>query len=364
MNRCLLSPRNTKPSRLLITRSALAKHEQMLYDEDPWAAHVDYQSGELRGTHMLTAIMGGKYNYSDCVQISRTASQRLSCYRRLNQSIVDTHPIEVLVGEGSEVDPDDPVMIVTGGATDSNGRPTNRLVRTRNLPTKAVVREVKRTQTHILGEPAERVRIKYECVYLMSDGDKLTTRHGNKGVAKVVADREMPQTPDGKTVDVLIHPFSFIGRRPHGALREMMLNEMALQQGQPVRLAHFSHQLSMRELYELGFGKKTQLSLKGWELPLKTFVGYLYFLRLDMHAREQVSSCGLIKPKNFHGLNPDAGKVSGQRINLGTATVMHAKGLKETHRMLHIDNVERGAIRMVEDYMSVLAYKGQHRPQH
>jgi ribosomal protein L35AE/L33A len=295
------------------------------------------------------------------VQISQSASQRLSCHRYLNQSIVDTHSIEVLVNEGSEVDPDDPVMIVLNGAVDANGNPTNRLIRTRNLPTKATVKDVKRTQTHILGEPAERVRIKYECVYTMTDGDKLTTRHGNKGVVKVVADREMPDLPDGRTVEVLIHPFSFIGRRPHGALREMMLNEMATRQGQPIRVKHFSDWPSMRDLVSLGFGKKTQLTLKGWELPLKTFVGQLYFLRLDMHAREQVSSCGLIKPKNFHGLNPDAGKVSGQRINLGMATVMHAKGLKETHRMLHIDNIERGAIRMVEDYMSVLAFKGQRR---
>jgi hypothetical protein len=117
----------------------------------------------------------------------------------------------------------------------------------------------------------------------------------------------------------------------------------------------------MADLTERGLGKKMPVDLRGRRLTHEVFAGYAYWMRLDMHARENIGVTGNTKPLNFVGLNPDAGKVSCQRLNLGVGTVMHAKGLKETHRVLHRENVEKGAIRLIEDYMSVLAFSGQKR---
>jgi len=361
MDRNLVFPENDRPVRLLLTRSALGGHEEVVDCEDPWVRSVDYREGDLRGKHMLTAIVADKTNYSDCISVSLSGAQKLACYRRKSQTIVDTHPVELKVRVGSVVQPGDVVAEIDEGLKD--GKTRIRKIRTHKLVTKAEVVEVSRTETHVLGEPAERIRIRYECVYTLTDGDKLTTRHGNKGVVRVVPDKNMPELEvrPGEWVkaEVLVNPFSFVSRRPHGAIREMVVNEIATREGEPVEVEHFGDEYTNLELYERGLDRKFSARVNGIPLKFPVFMGWLYWLRLEHHAREKLSATGSTKPLNFHGLNPDAGKVSGQRINLTTATVMHAKGLAATHEVLHKANVERGAVRMIEDLMSVLAYDGQ-----
>ena len=74
MERNLVFPENDWPARLLITRTAIAKHEEIVRCEDPWVHHVRYRPGDLRGIHLMTGIMGHKYNYQDCVVLSATAA--------------------------------------------------------------------------------------------------------------------------------------------------------------------------------------------------------------------------------------------------------------------------------------------------
>lgn len=363
MERCLSSPENTNPTRLLITRSALAKHETLVRAEDPLVHHEDYESGELQGIHLFTGIMGLRHNYSDCVVISQSAAQKLSCYRRLTQTVTDTHPMQVLVKVGDNVSPDQPIVAINEGANDK-GKPKIRQIHVRRLVTDARVVDLRRFETHVLGEPAEKIRLKFECVYVMGDGDKLTTRYGNKGVVRVIPDREMPEvrTREGwRRLEAAIHPLSMVKRRPHGLFREMMLNRLSLKRGEPIVIRHFGGGPSMRKLVGMKLGKKRKTRHRGRVLPEPVYAGPVYWLRLDMHAREQLAAMGHGKPLNFIGLNPDAGKVSGQRVNLGIATVMYSKGLGQVHKALHEANVETGAQRLVEDLMSVLAYDGQAR---
>jgi DNA-directed RNA polymerase beta subunit len=251
-------------------------------------------------------------------------------------------------------------MTILEGA-DDDGEPKSRPIMTHRLVTKAKVVGIKRIQTHILGEPAERVRLKYECVYSLEDGDKVTTRHGHKGVVRILPDAEMPhvEMPNGewRPLEALIHPLSLPSRRPLGTHREMVVNKIAMNQG-AITVNHFSSAYSSTELATSPLSEKQRARIRGIDLQHPVFAGPLYWLRLDMHAREQLASCGMFKPLNFVGLNPDAGNVSGQRINLGVATVMHSKGLEETHHRLHRANVEKGAVRLIEDFMSVLAFKG------
>jgi hypothetical protein len=137
------------------------------------------------------------------------------------------------------------------------------------------------------------------------------------------------------------------------------MNEQATKEGKPIIADHFAMTNTTKELYEEGRDRKFPARLNGIQLQYPVFFGWLYWLRLEHHAREKLAATGSSKPLNFHGLNPDAGKVSGQRINLNVATIMHAKGLGRTHKVLHGENVERGAVRMLEDFMSVLAFDGQ-----
>jgi hypothetical protein len=362
MDRCTIFPENTRPARTLLTRSAFAKHEELLVWEDPLVAHHTYQSGDLRGVHLLTAFTPGKYNYSDCIMVSQSAAQKMACYRRVSQSITDTHPIDVVVNYGDEVDPEDHLMVIRCGV-DEDGEPEARTVRASKIHKASRVVRIDKIRTHIIGEPAERVRIKFECVYGLHDGDKITSRHGTKGVVRVVPDNDMPRVLNEHgefvQIEVIIHPLSLVGRRSLGVFREMMANQYALQCGEPLRVEHLSDEQSTQELAAMGFGEKRLATLRGRELPRPVYAAPMYWIRLDHHAREQSSACGPTKPLNFVGTNPDAGKVSGQRINLGVATVMHAKELEATHAQLHEANVEEGAVRLTRDLMSVLAFSGQ-----
>jgi hypothetical protein len=113
----------------------------------------------------------------------------------------------------------------------------------------------------------------------------------------------------------------------------------------------------MRSLCAKKLGKCRKARLNGFPLQYPVYAAPLYWLRLDMHAKECTAALGSHKPLNFVGLNPDAGKVSGQRVNLGIATVLHAKGLEDVHRVLHRENLEKGAVKLVEDLMGALGYK-------
>ena len=58
----------------------------------------------------------------------------------------------------------------------------------------------------------------------VSVGDKLSGRHGNKGiVATIVPEEDMPYTEDGKPVDVVLNPLGVPSRMNLGQLYETML---------------------------------------------------------------------------------------------------------------------------------------------
>lgn len=74
-------------------------------------------------------------------------------------------------------------------------------------------------------------------VYLASKrklqvGDKLSGRHGNKGVvAKILAEEDMPYMPDGTALDIVLSPLGIPSRMNVGQLLETMLGWAAKQLG-------------------------------------------------------------------------------------------------------------------------------------
>ena len=69
----------------------------------------------------------------------------------------------------------------------------------------------------------------------LEPGDKLSNRHGAKGVvARILPDDQMPHLPDGTPVELL---YSFLGvplRMNFGQIREALLGRIAHQQGEPI----------------------------------------------------------------------------------------------------------------------------------
>lgn len=71
------------------------------------------------------------------------------------------------------------------------------------------------------------IRISY--LYLLDTmlGDKLSNRHGNKGIiSKIVPDNEMPRLEDGRTADIIINPLGIISRMNIGQLFELVMGNI------------------------------------------------------------------------------------------------------------------------------------------
>lgn len=71
-------------------------------------------------------------------------------------------------------------------------------------------------------------------------GDKLSTRHGSKGiVTKITPDNEMPRNADGDVVDVLFNPYGIPGRMNPGIMFETAMGKVAQKTGKNITVKNF-----------------------------------------------------------------------------------------------------------------------------
>ena len=91
-----------------------------------------------------------------------------------------------------------------------------------------VVKRGRRTEVHVkTEEPAEI-------------GDKITGRHGNKGIiTRIVPDHEMPKTKDGKNIEIALNPAGVPGRLNLGQVMETAAAKIAEKTGKTYRTQNF-----------------------------------------------------------------------------------------------------------------------------
>ena len=126
-------------------------------------------------------------------------------------------------------------------------------------------------------------------------GDKLSTRHGFKGVvSRILPDAEMPALPDGTAADIIVSPTSLISRMNFGHLREAVMGRIAHAEGKPAIVpayqapsaADLQARLKKAGLPEDGMER---LTLAGKALPHRSTVGYVYWGRLTHLSRDKMS---------------------------------------------------------------------------
>jgi DNA-directed RNA polymerase subunit beta len=72
-------------------------------------------------------------------------------------------------------------------------------------------------------------------------GDKLAGRHGNKGIISIVVPEEdMPFTPDGQPIDIILNPLGVVSRMNIGQALETQLGLVAKARGQKFAVPLFS----------------------------------------------------------------------------------------------------------------------------
>jgi len=133
----------------------------------------------------------------------------------------------------------------------------------------------------------------------LSVGDKVSGRHGNKGiVARIVPEEDMPRLPDGTPVEVVLNPLGVPSRMNVGQILETHLGWAAKKLGMWVATPVFDG-ISENEIKgllseaDLPPSGKIQLydGITGEPLDHKVTVGYIYIMKLyhlvddKIHAR-------------------------------------------------------------------------------
>jgi hypothetical protein len=218
------------------------------------------------------------------------------------------------------------------------------------------VERITATRTHLLGKPAIRYRFHITSHLDAKTGDKVTTRAGTKGVIRVIPDDQMPVMDDGRRLEACVSPFSVYSRKAILVPWEMMANNRQSRKGERLVFPHLDQlrrlRPTFRQLASWGEGRKTQLWMKREKLPEETFIGLLYFVRLDKIAREIASVQKGKRRKNHHGIPVNSARLSGQRRDLGKAMAMSARNL---HGFLaHTIREDASGTRHVRNVASVL----------
>jgi len=170
-------------------------------------------------------------------------------------------------------------------------------------------------------------------------GDKLSGRHGNKGViSKIVSQADMPYLSDGTPVDIIVSPLSVLARMNLGQLLEAHLGWVAKQLGYKVELPvfeKFDEQFLEKEFKKAGMSTDYKTVLydgrTGQPYKEKTMVGTAYILKL-VHMVEDKVHARSTGPYSLVTQQPLGGKaqMGGQRFG-----EMEVWAL-EAHRAAHM----------------------------
>jgi DNA-directed RNA polymerase subunit beta len=133
----------------------------------------------------------------------------------------------------------------------------------------------------------------------ISEGDKISGRHGNKGViAKILPEADMPFMSDGTPIEIVLNPLGVPSRMNVGQILEVHLGWVASTLGLRVITPIFNgarEEEIEQSLSEAGLPKDGKITLydgrTGRPFDLKVTVGYSYILKLahlvadKIHAR-------------------------------------------------------------------------------
>jgi DNA-directed RNA polymerase subunit beta len=190
-------------------------------------------------------------------------------------------------------------------------------------------------------------------------GDKLSGRHGNKGIiSKILKSEEMPFNMDGKILDIIINPLGIPSRMNLGQIFEQMLGLAGHYLNENYQVKTFSSKLTTQTSSNLVHNKLLEARIKtkkkwifnphnpgkSWIFNGKTGekfeqpinIGYNYILKL-VHMVEDKLNARLIGPYSFTNQQPLKGKAKkgGQRIGEMEVWALEGYGLAYTlHEML------------------------------
>ncbi len=167
----------------------------------------------------------------------------------------------------------------------------------------------------------------------ISVGDKLSGRHGNKGViSTILPEEDMPYTADGTPIDIILSPLGVPSRMNLGQILEMHLGMAANSLGYQAIVPPFlgaKHEEIKAELVKSGLPENGKLKLfdgrTGEAFEQDVAVGYMYMLKLH-HMVEDKIHMRSIGPYSLITQQPLGGKAQGGGQRFGEMEVWALEG--------------------------------------
>ena len=314
------------PRRAFLLRTAFERHFRQVVSDKPLVANIN---NELSGKTGMTALMEmGTLTFEDSLVVSESFAAAMSCVVETTQTWVGHKPLETTVRIGDRVEPGQLIAV----STDKEIK-----VYATKISFPSVLVSVEACPTVKFKAPAWRYYLRFESTSLIRNGDKLASRHGNKGVAQVLPDDQMPVVVDPKSpsrrifVDVVQSSLSIFKRRTMSLLWEMMLSRKAMHEGVRFELGPWEvpADIDFNALVEKGWGGKSQCFIGGVPLKHEVFAAPLYWLRLDKLARKESSVKRQSKVfLNHLGLPMNNAKLNGQRRDISKSAAMFHRMMK------------------------------------
>ena len=184
----------------------------------------------------------------------------------------------------------------------------------------------------------KRIQVEVAQIRKVAAGDKLSGRHGNKGViSRVLPEEDMPFLADGTPVDIILNPISVASRMNIGQILETHLGLAAKKLGyiviSPALLGATEKDIK-QELKSAGFPEDGKVALydgvTGLPFPERITVGYIYMMKL-IHMVEDKIHTRSIGPYSLITQQPLGGKAQfgGQRF--GEMEVWALEGYGAAH---------------------------------
>lgn len=191
-----------------------------------------------------------------------------------------------------------------------------------------------RDQGHVLEAGIiKKIVIEIAQVRNISVGDKLSGRHGNKGViSTILPEEDMPYAADGTPVDIILSPLGVPSRMNLGQIFEMHLGMAAHSLGYQAIVPPFlgaSHDEIKEELKKAGVPESGKMRLfdgrTGEVYEQDVAVGFMYILKLH-HMVEDKIHMRSIGPYSLITQQPLGGKAQGGGQRFGEMEVWALEG--------------------------------------
>lgn len=302
------------PRRGYLLRTTFENSVKLLNPEEP---RIKPRENHLDGVHLSTAIMHyGVNTFEDAILVSKSAATKLACHVSKRITFRSRSEITKKVAIGDVVAPG---QILAHSADEELNVRANKLIRS------AEVAEIEEYQVVHHNYIHNAIRFTLHNIYALEPGDKISNRGAGKGVVNIVHDHAMPRREDGSYVEVCCAPEALAGRRVMSLYWEMMAHK-AQYDDVEINPELGNPSPSFKTLAQ-DYGNKEQLYIGERPLPDKTFVGDIFWIRINKHACEMNSAVGSKRILNSNRVLVDDARISGQRIDVAKTMAFHDKGL-------------------------------------